>query len=392
MNELGPPPVPDDRPPGVRRAERAVLQGGTRRRRAVRRRRRGRGLVGLAALVLLLALGGGGAYLALDRDDSPAASESAAHSSDEGKPAAGGSGAESGGGSGVSLESAPADSSATDSRAPHAPHAPSPLISAEPTPGIPLAGPDAFQLRLRKPPRAALVFDVDTGEVLWRRRPLKRLPIASLTKIMTALVVTERTRPRDPVRITKAALSYSGSGVGVLPRGRRVRLETLMNGMLIVSGNDAAIALAVHVSGSERRFVRLMNQHARAWGLRCTHFSDSHGLSGGDRSCPRDLAVLTRIAMKRRRIARIVRRQQVSLRFPIKGRRLYLNGHNPLIRSGYRGAIGLKTGYTDAAGRCYVGVVRRSGRTLAVVLLHSPNPETQAPKLLDRAFASLKLR
>jgi serine-type D-Ala-D-Ala carboxypeptidase (penicillin-binding protein 5/6) len=389
MSELGPPPVPGDRPPGVQQAERSVLQGGTRRRRAVRQRRRGRGVLVALVLLLLAVSIGAGTYLVLDRDDSPAA---AVHGIGAGKPAAGGSGAESGGESGASLESIPAGPSTVAKRAPRKPREPSPLIAAEPTPEIPLAGSDAFALRLRKPPRAALVFDVDTGEVLWRRRPLKRLPIASLTKIMTALVVTERTRPRDPVRITKAALSYSGSGVGVLPRGRRVRLETLLNGMLIVSGNDAAIALAVHVAGTERRFVRLMNQHARAWGLRCTHFSDSHGLGGGDRSCSRDLAVLTRIAMQRRRIARIVRRQQVSLRFPIKGRRLYLNGHNPLIRNGYRGAIGLKTGYTDAAGRCYVGVVRRAGRTLAVVLLHSPNPDVQAPKLLDRAFASVRAR
>jgi D-alanyl-D-alanine carboxypeptidase (penicillin-binding protein 5/6) len=265
---------------------------------------------------------------------------------------------------------------------------PSPLVDAEPTPAVPLDGPDAFSVQLRKPPRAALVFDVDTGKPLWRRRPLLPLPIASLTKVMTALVVTERTRPRDPVRITQAALDYSGSGVGVLPKGRRVRLETLLNGMLLVSGNDAAIALAVHVSGNERRFVRLMNRHARRWGLRCTRFSDSHGLSSGDRSCARDLAILTRLAMERRRIRRVVRRQQVAFRFPIKGRRLYLAGHNPLIRSGYPGAIGLKTGYTNPAGRCFIGVARRNGRTLAVVLLNSPNPQTQAAKLLDRAFAT----
>jgi D-alanyl-D-alanine carboxypeptidase len=266
---------------------------------------------------------------------------------------------------------------------------PSPLVDAEPAPQVPLVGADVFTLPLKKPPHAALVFDMDTGKVLWRLRPLKTLPIASLTKIMTALVVTEDARPNEPVRITQAALNYSGSGIGVLPRGKRVRLETLLNGMLIVSGNDAAIALAMHVAGSERRFVRLMNEHALRWGLRCTHFSDVHGLSVGDRSCPRDLAVMARLAMERPRIARIVRRQQASFKFPIKGHKVYFAGHNPLIRGGYRGALGLKTGYTDPAGRCFVGVARRGGRTLAVVLLNSPNPDSQAPKLLDRAFASL---
>ena len=190
------------------------------------------------------------------------------------------------------------------------------------------------------------------------------------------------------MRITQAALDYTGSGIGLLPKGRRVRLEALLNGLLIVSGNDAAIALAVHVSGSERRFVALMNRHARRWGLRCTHFASSHGLEPGNRSCARDLAVLTRLAMAKPRIRRVVRRRQAALRFPIKGGKLYLYGHNPLIRLGYPGTIGLKTGYTDEAGRCFVGVVRRGDRRLGVVLLDSRDPAKHAPKLLDAAFAS----
>jgi serine-type D-Ala-D-Ala carboxypeptidase (penicillin-binding protein 5/6) len=261
-----------------------------------------------------------------------------------------------------------------------------PVVPEEPSATVRLDGVDAFNASLRRPPRAGLVFDLDSGEVLWRRAALQVLPMASLTKIMTALIVTERTRPREPVRITRAALRYTGSGVGVLPKGRRVRLETLLNGLLIVSGNDAAIALAVHVSGSERRFVRLMNRRARALGLRCTRFASSHGLEPGNRSCAADLAALTRLAMDRRRIARIARRRQVAFRFPIKGGKLYLTGHNPLQRIGYPGTLGLKTGYTDEAGRCFVGVARRRGRRLGVVLLNSFDPAKQAPKLLDLGF------
>jgi D-alanyl-D-alanine carboxypeptidase len=273
--------------------------------------------------------------------------------------------------------------------APEEPREPAPLIEAEPVPEIPLGGVDAFHVRLRKPPRAGLVFDVDSGEVLWRRRPLLTLPMASLTKIMTALLAVERGRPDDPVRITRAALRYTGSGVGLLPRGRRVRFETLLNGLLIVSGNDAAIALAVHLAGNERRFVAQMNERAERWGLECTHFASSHGLESGNRSCARDLAVMARLAMDEPRIRRIARRRQVDFRFPIKGGRLYLYGHNPLIRLGYPGAIGLKTGYTEAAGRCFVGVARRNGRRLAVVLLDSRDPAKHAPKLLNAAFARL---
>jgi serine-type D-Ala-D-Ala carboxypeptidase (penicillin-binding protein 5/6) len=273
--------------------------------------------------------------------------------------------------------------------APKAPPEPARPIEVEPAPTVPLSGVDAFHIHLKRPPRAGLVFDVKTGDVLWRHRPLRVLPMASLTKIMTALLTVERSHPHDPVRITKAALSYSGSGIGLLPRGRRVRLETLLNGLLLVSGNDAAIALAVHLAGTERRFVAMMNKRAGDWGLECTHFASPHGLENGNRSCARDLAVLTRLAMARQRIRRIARRRQVDFRFPVKGRRLYLYGHNPLIRLGYPGAIGLKTGYTYAAGRCFVGVARRSGRTLGVVLLNSRDPARHAPKLLNAAFARL---
>ena len=343
MARTGPPPLPP----------RPILQGGRRRSRAGR----------LLAILAILAAPAGVAAAALlsfgDSDGRGAASPPLAVGSPPVAPA------------------------------PEAPREPAPLIQGEPTPAVPLSGVDAFHVRLRRPPRAGLVFDVDTGDVLWRHRPLLVLPMASLTKIMTALLVVERSHPNDPVRITKAALNYSGSGIGLLPRGRRVRLETLLNGLLIVSGNDAAIALAVHLAGTERRFVAMMNKRAADWGLECTHFASSHGLEDGNRSCPRDLAVLTRLATAEPRIRRIVRRAQVDFRFPIKGRRLYLYGHNPLIRLGYPGAIGLKTGYTVAAGRCFVGVARRNGRTLGVVLLNSRDPAKHAPKLLNAAFARL---
>src|SRR4051812_6957985 len=216
---------------------------------------------------------------------------------------------------------------------------PSPRTAAPDPAQAALAGADAFHLNFKDPPRAGIVFDVKTGEVLWRRNPLKRVPIASLTKVMTALIVVESTRPRDMVRITKDALNYQGSGVGLLPKGRHVTAEALLHGLLLPSGNDAAIALADHVAGSRAEFVAQMNKKAQTLGLRCTHFASPSGIDDSDSSCAADLAALTRIAMTKTRIGRIVGKAHAAVRFPIKGGKLYLNSTNPLLRMGYPGTI-----------------------------------------------------
>jgi len=255
-----------------------------------------------------------------------------------------------------------------------------------PPPGIDLFGAKPVRMKFKRPPRAALLFDVDSGQVLWAHRPLRELPIASITKVMTAILVTEETRPRERARITDEALAYRGSGVGMLPRDRTVPVESLLAGMLLPSGNDAAIALAGHVAGNERLFVRLMNKRAKAMGLGCTRYAGADGISDRNRSCPADLAALARAAIAKRRIARIVRRQQLAVRFPVKTGKLWLNSTNPLLRLGYPGTIGLKTGYTEKAGHCFVAIARRGTRTFGVVLLHSPDTAVQARKLLDAAF------
>src|SRR5919199_1544846 len=256
----------------------SLLQGGRKRRRPGRRAV----LVGL--IVLTVAAAGGAAYVELIRgrhhDEFPAA--------------------------------LPISSTA------QAAHSPLPTRKV---PNIRL-GVQAFRMRFSKPPAAALVFDAKTGEALSSLHPRKHLPIASLTKIMTALLVTERAGPNERVRITPDTLRYQGTGVGVLPKGKRVRFEALLNGLLIVSGNDAAIALADHVSGSQRRFVALMNRRARQLGLHCTRYVSPHGLEPGNRSCARDLAVLARLAVRDKRIVRVVRRRGIALPFPVKGRKL----------------------------------------------------------------------
>jgi D-alanyl-D-alanine carboxypeptidase len=253
-----------------------------------------------------------------------------------------------------------------------------------------LSRPDAVHLRFVRKPRAGLLFDVKSGRVLWRLKPERRLPIASLTKMMTALVVVERQDPHERVEITKEAVTTGGSGVGVLPKGKKVQLEALLNGLLLVSGNDAAVALARHAGGSVRRFVRLMNRRAATLGLSCTRFSTPHGLRDeGNHSCATDLATLARADLSKRRIRRIAARRRAVLKFPIKGGKLFLYNNNPLMRSGYTGVTGLKTGYTDRAGRSIVATAKRGHRELGVVLLHSYNPSEQAARLLNRGFRTL---
>ncbi len=248
---------------------------------------------------------------------------------------------------------------------------------------------DRVRVAFKRPPRSGLLFDLDTGEVLWRRLPDRVLPIASLTKMMTALIVVDRARPDAKVRVTKEALAYKGSAVGVLPKGKRIKLETMLNGLLLPSGNDAAIALAQRTSGTVAGFVARMNERAGDLGLACTRFSSPDGFEdAGNHSCAIDLAEMARALLDKPRLARIVRRRRAVLPFPIKGGRLYLFNNNPLLRTGYPGTIGIKTGYTDAAGRCLVAAARRNGRRLGVVLLHSPDPGKQATQLLNRGFAA----
>jgi D-alanyl-D-alanine carboxypeptidase (penicillin-binding protein 5/6) len=254
-------------------------------------------------------------------------------------------------------------------------------------PGISLAEAD-LPVRFKKPPRAGVLVDLDSGEVLWSRKLLTPVPIASLTKVMTALIVVDRIGPRAKTRISKNATKFRGSGVGVLPRGKKVPVEALLAGLLLPSGNDAAVALAEAVAGSDRRFARLATRRARQLGLGCTRFTDSYGLRAGNISCPADLAALTRLAIKQPRVARIVRRPRVRVPFPIKGRRLDVSNTNPLLRERYPGTIGLKTGYTERAGHCLIAVVRREGRTLAAIVLNSPNTKSQVKRLLEAGFRS----
>jgi D-alanyl-D-alanine carboxypeptidase (penicillin-binding protein 5/6) len=240
-------------------------------------------------------------------------------------------------------------------------------------PRVRAVGPSPARVTLGQGIRSGLVFDQASGRVLWSRDPQRVLPIASLTKLMTALLVVENTKPADIVTIAREVPKVQGSRMGYLKAGRSVRVETLLHGLLMSSGNDAAVALADHVAGSQAKFVAMMNQRARDWALPCTHYVDPYGLAIRNRSCAEDLAQLAEHALAQPRIARIARLRSAKVRIGRIGLR-WLATTNPLLRTRYPGTIGLKTGFTDHAGRCLVAAVKRDGDVRVVVVLHAEDP------------------
>ncbi len=249
---------------------------------------------------------------------------------------------------------------------------------------------DPVQLSFHHPPHAGILFNLETGQVLWQRNVYQRVRIASLTKMMTALITVESAPPDAKVLVTKAAVEASGSKVGVLPLHKHVRLETMLYGLLLPSGNDAAVALSQHVSGTESAFIRRMNAEAARLGMGCTRYSSPSGYyNQGNFSCAADLAMLAHVDLAQPRIASITRTLSAVLPFPIKGGKLYLYNNNPLLIYHYPGTTGMKTGFTESAGRCLVATAERDGVKLGAIVLNSDAPGTQAKQLLDRGFADV---
>jgi D-alanyl-D-alanine carboxypeptidase len=177
----------------------------------------------------------------------------------------------------------------------------------------------------------------------------------------------------------------------MLPLGKEVPVLTLLYGLLLPSGNDAAIALAQHVAGNQSRFVAMMNRHATEMGLTCTHFSSVSGVvDQGNYSCVRDLAALAHAVLRQPLLARIVGSRSAVIPFPINGGKLYLYNNNPLLLMRYPGADGVKTGYTQASGQCLVATARRGRAWLGVVLVHSGDAADPARRLLDAGFARFR--
>jgi serine-type D-Ala-D-Ala carboxypeptidase (penicillin-binding protein 5/6) len=229
--------------------------------------------------------------------------------------------------------------------------------------------------------RACFLID-GSGAVLVERSPDLRLPNASTTKMVTALLTLEEVSPSEVVTVSAYAASTGEAGLDLQP-GDRYRVAELLYGLLMTSSNDAAVALAEHVSGTEADFVAQMNDYAAELGADNTHFVTPHGLDRPDHySSARDLALIARELLAVPALERMVG----TARLEIKGE--VLENRNLLLES-YRGAIGVKTGQTTGAGYVLVAAARRQGRTLIAVVMDSIDPFADSADLLDYGFTVL---
>lgn len=237
-------------------------------------------------------------------------------------------------------------------------------------------------------PKAAAAYLVTVnGAVLWQRAPERPLPPASLTKIMTALVLLDDWQPEAVVRVSPRAAAATGSRIG-LHAGDELRLADAFDALLVGSANDACLALAEHAAGSVEHFVVRMNAKARAFALAATTFKNPCGLDEpGHLSTARDLQRLANRAMQAPEIARAVALPTVEVR-TLAGRELRKPSGN-LLLGRVPGAIGVKTGYTQRAGKCLAALVRRGRDEVSLVMLDAPDRWWTASILIDDAFAAL---
>ncbi len=230
----------------------------------------------------------------------------------------------------------------------------------------------------------AVLLDANTGRVLYEKDADSRSLIASTTKIMTALVVCEQCNVLDRMRIPKEAVGIEGSSM-YLQEGEVLTVQELLYGLMLHSGNDAAVALAIYCGGTVEGFAEMMNDKARTLGLTGTHFENPNGLdSPGHYSTAKDLAKLGAYAMTNPIFAKTVSTKNIRV-----GKRS-LQNHNKLLWR-VEGADGIKTGFTKAAGRLLVSTAVRDGRRLVCVTINDGNDWADHQQLLEQGFSEYAL-
>lgn len=238
--------------------------------------------------------------------------------------------------------------------------------------------------------KACILMDADTGRILYEKNSEVRLQMASTTKIMTSLLTAESGELDEYFTVDPDAIRVEGSSMG-LTEGVKVTRRMLIYGMLLPSGNDAANAAAVSVSGDIESFVELMNKRAAEMGLTSTHFVTPSGLddyTDEHYSTAKDMALLTAQALKNPDFSAAAATRSICLKYG-DGSDCWLKNSNRLLES-CEGVIGVKTGFTDKAGRCLVSACRRNGVTLICVTLNDPNDWYDHSRLYDYAFGCYK--
>ena len=232
---------------------------------------------------------------------------------------------------------------------------------------------------------ATSLIDVQSGRILYSEDGDVQLRIASLTKIMTAIVAIEKGSLSDMVKVSKRAAGKEGSSI-YLKVGEEMSLSNMLYGLMLRSGNDAATAIAEHVGGSEAGFVYLMNEKAKELGLSNTQFKNPHGLDEeGHYSSANDLAVLTAYALKNKVFAEIVRTEDKKAPNPYEDWDYSWHNKNKMLDK-YEGADGVKTGYTKKAFRCLVSSATRNGQQLVAVTINDGDDWKDHQSLLDWGF------
>lgn len=235
----------------------------------------------------------------------------------------------------------------------------------------------------------AILYCRNTGEIVFEKNAEMCHPMASTTKIMTAIVAIERVSLGKPVLVSSDAVGIIGSSI-YLYAGEELTMEALLYALMLESANDAAAAIAISVAGSVEEFAVLMNEKAEELGLTGTHFTNPHGLDDeGHYTTAKDLAILTDYALDNPTFRKIVStyKQTIPMRNG-EGTRLLVN-HNKLLKN-YDGAIGVKTGYTSASGRCLVSAAERDGLSFISVTLNAPDDWRDHGAMLDSGFSVYK--
>jgi D-alanyl-D-alanine carboxypeptidase (penicillin-binding protein 5/6) len=236
-------------------------------------------------------------------------------------------------------------------------------------------------------PNGCIVMRADDKSVIYGENIHTSMPMASTTKVMTALLVIENCKLGETVTVDKSAVGVEGSSV-YLKEGEKLTVKELLYCLMLRSGNDSAVALAVYVAGSVENFVDMMNIRAESLGLKDTHFANPHGLENENHytSCY-DLCYLSCYAMNNPRFREIVGTKAVNVGSGESAR--YLVNKNKILNT-YEGGNGVKTGYTKAAGRCLVAAAERNGIQLVSVVLNRYAMFDECRNLLDRGFMEIE--